>query len=252
MSNSRLKVRSWGTATCPQRVRCIVHGLPIIHSDLWHEQKAASFFLFAGPFDVRKFMAALCQFLQVASPARSFLFVRAGLSIVPLTNGRPPPPTPTARRSQFRIAFGACPYRRRILARNLGCQKGPVFLPPRVSVAVKATVEAFSRAYEKATPDKQAALRVRCAISFCRARFAVVISTRFDEARKRASRHETDASLNFCTVLDGADTYARSLSDTNRELAGVRKPLRVRDLWKELGFTRSSTHTVWPSEVSAS
>ena len=160
MSNSRLKVRSWGPATCPQRVRCIVHGLPIIHSDLWHEQKAASFFLFAGPFDVRKFMAALCQFLQVASPARSFLFVRAGLSIVPLTNGRPPPPTPTARRSQFRIAFGACPYGRRILARNLGCQKGPVFLPPRVSVAVKATVEAFSRAYEKATPDKQAALRV--------------------------------------------------------------------------------------------
>ena len=75
MSNSRLKVRSWGPATCPQRVRCIVHGLPIIHSDLWHEQKAASFFLFAGPFDVRKFMAALCQFLQVASPARSFLFV---------------------------------------------------------------------------------------------------------------------------------------------------------------------------------
>ena len=35
-------------------------------------------------------------------------------------------------------------------------------------------------------------------------------------------------------------------------LASVHKPLRVRDLWKELGFTRSSTHTVWPSEVSAS
>ena len=30
-------------------------------------------------------------------------------------------------------------------------------------------------------------------------------------------------------------------------LASVHKSLRIRYLWKELGFTRASTHTVWSS-----
>ena len=35
-------------------------------------------------------------------------------------------------------------------------------------------------------------------------------------------------------------------------LASVHKSLWIRYLWKELGFTRLSTHTLWPGEVSAS
>ena len=42
----------------------------------------------------------------------------------------------------------------------MDCYQGPSLLPAIVSDPVKATVKAFSRAYEEATPDEQAALRM--------------------------------------------------------------------------------------------
>jgi hypothetical protein len=48
---------------------------------------------------------------------------------------------------------------RHLSSGHLGGYKGGAFLPPRVSNPLKATVEAFSEAYSKATSDEQAALR---------------------------------------------------------------------------------------------
>jgi hypothetical protein len=52
--------------------------------------------------------------------------------------------------------------------------------------------------------------------------------------------------------IEQADRMDLSPKEIYAELASVHKSLRIRYLWKELGFTRASTHSVWSSEVSAS
>ena len=66
-----------------------------------------------------------------------------------------PPVTWRAAATQF----AACRDRGRVPARHLDRYEGPFLFPAGDFHSLKATVEAFSRAYEAATPDEQAALR---------------------------------------------------------------------------------------------
>jgi hypothetical protein len=73
------------------------------------------------------------------------------------------PPAPAARRSQFRLAHDASCHRWRGPACHVGCHKGPVLLPYRSLQSGESEghgILASLRAYESATSDEQAALRV--------------------------------------------------------------------------------------------